>query len=77
MNRQGDNLEAIELFQRIKARASTNLKTPDDVDRLRESLIRDAMAILTDAEALLGLLARYKEEDERCQERLTRTSSTC
>ncbi|MBQ7620804.1 MAG: hypothetical protein IJV02_00115 [Candidatus Methanomethylophilaceae archaeon] len=61
MTREQDNREAIDLLRTIRSRASTNLTDQQDVDRLREVLIRDAMAILTDAEVLLGVLAKYKE----------------
>lgn len=61
MTREQDNREAMDLLRTIRSRASTNLTDQQDVDRLREVLIRDALAILTDAEALLGVLAKYKE----------------
>lgn len=60
--RRPDNEKVIDLLRNIRARASTNLKGPDDVDRLREPLLKDATSILVSAETLVGLLASDRTE---------------
>lgn len=56
-----DRREIRELMQSIHARSSLNIRTNEDVDRLRKYLLSDAKSILSSAEKLIGLLCREYE----------------